>query len=243
MCVVVLLRRPGHRWPLLMAANREEMADRPARAPGRHWPDRPEVRAGYDDSSGGSWLGINDYGVTAALLNRYGTLGPQAGKRSRGELVLEALDHADASVAAKALLDLAPAAYRGFNLIIADDQDAYWLRSDEEKLTVTEIPEGFSMFGAWDRNDPADPRVKRHLSRFIAAPVPLPEAGDWGAWQALLAQEDKREPRHGLSLHLPNGYGTRASSLIAVPTLGDGRAPIFLHADGPPATHPYEAVA
>ena len=128
MCTVVLLRRPGSPWPLLLAANRDELRSRPWRPPGRHWPDRPEVVAGLDEEAGGSWLGINDHGVVAAVLNRVGTLGPAAGKRSRGELVLEALDHADAAAAAAALADLDPAAYRPFNLIVADNRDAYWLR-------------------------------------------------------------------------------------------------------------------
>jgi hypothetical protein len=113
---------------LVLAANRDELASRPARPPGRHWPDRAEVVAGLDVQAGGSWLGINDYGVVAGVLNRTGTLGPEAGKRSRGELVLEALDHADAAAAAQALSDLDPHAYRPFNLVIADNRDAFWLR-------------------------------------------------------------------------------------------------------------------
>jgi hypothetical protein len=128
MCTVVLLRRPGTPWPLLLAANRDELRSRPWRAPGRHWPDRADVIAGQDELAGGSWLGINDDGVVAAILNRTGTLGPADGKRSRGELVLEALDHADAAAAAAALADLDPAAYRPFNLIVADHRDAFWLR-------------------------------------------------------------------------------------------------------------------
>ena len=128
MCTVVLLRRPGSRWPLLLAANRDELKSRPWRPPGRHWPDRPDVVAGLDEQAGGSWLGINDHGVVAAVLNRVGTLGPATGKRTRGELVLEALDHADAAAAAAALADLDPAAYRPFNLIVADNRDAFWLR-------------------------------------------------------------------------------------------------------------------
>jgi hypothetical protein len=86
------------------------------------------VVAGLDVLAGGSWLGVNEYGVVAAVLNRVGTLGPAAGKRSRGELVLEALDHADAATAARALTDLDPNAYRPFNLVIADARDAFWLR-------------------------------------------------------------------------------------------------------------------
>ncbi len=128
MCTVVLLRRPGSPWPLLLAANRDELRSRPWRPPGRHWPDRPEVVAGLDQQAGGSWLGINDHGVVATVLNRVGTLGPETGKRSRGELVLDALDHEDAATAAAALADLEPAAYRPFNLIIADRRDAFWLR-------------------------------------------------------------------------------------------------------------------
>jgi hypothetical protein len=84
--------------------------------------------AGLDVQAGGSWLGVNDHGVVAGVLNRTGTLGPAAGKRSRGELVLEALDHADAAAAAQALTDLDPDAYRPFNLVIADHRDAFWLR-------------------------------------------------------------------------------------------------------------------
>ena len=102
MCTLVLLRRPAHDWPLIIAANRDEMVDRPALPPARHWPDRSEIVAGLDRLAGGSWLGLNDWGVAAAVLNRQGSLGPAAGRRSRGELVLEALDHADAVAAATA---------------------------------------------------------------------------------------------------------------------------------------------
>lgn len=128
MCTVVVLRRPEASWPLLLAANRDELSSRPWRLPARHWPDRPDVTAGLDVEAGGSWLGINDYGVVAAVLNRVGSLGPAENKRSRGELVLDALDHADARAAAEALGDVDPNAFRPFNLIIADRFEAYWLR-------------------------------------------------------------------------------------------------------------------
>ena len=97
MCTVVILRRPEHRWPILIAANRDEMLDRPWSPPARHWPDRAEVVAGRDELAGGTWLGVNDHGLVAAVMNRPGSLGPADDKRSRGELVLEALDHADAA--------------------------------------------------------------------------------------------------------------------------------------------------
>ena len=48
MCTVVILRRPGHDWPLILAANRDEMTGRPWLPPARHWSERAEVIAGQD---------------------------------------------------------------------------------------------------------------------------------------------------------------------------------------------------
>lgn len=173
MCTLVLLRRPDHRWPILIAANRDEMAGRPWKAPARHWPDRPEVVAGLDELAQGSWLGMNDHGVVAAILNRVGTLGPAPGKRSRGELVLDALDHADAAEAAKAFTDLNGRAWRPFNLIVADNRDAFWLKSEGHgPIQVTAITAGLHMISAMDLNDGASPRIATYHPRFTAATDP-----------------------------------------------------------------------
>jgi hypothetical protein len=241
LCSILLLVRPGHDWPLLAAANRDEMESRPWDAPGRHWPDRPEVLAGRDRLADGSWLGLNDHGVMAAILNRPGTLGPASGKRSRGELVLEALDHADAVDAAQALIALAPGAYRAFNLVIADNRDAFWLSNDERRVTLAELPPGFSMITAHDRNDTSSPRIARYLPRFEAAPVPDPAAGDWHGWTDLLAERRPERPREGMTVVTDTGYGTVSSALIALPASGsEERRPVFLFAAGRPGEAPYE---
>ena len=75
MCTVVLLIRPGHAWPLVLAANRDEMLNRAWDPPAAHWPDQPDVIAGRDRSGGGTWMGVNRAGVVAAVLNRPGSLG------------------------------------------------------------------------------------------------------------------------------------------------------------------------
>src|SRR6266571_2543061 len=146
MCTLVILRRPDHLWPVVIGANRDEMIARPWRAPARHLPGRPEIVAGLDLLAGGSWLGLNDWGVASAVLNRHGSLGPAPGQRSRGELVLEALDHADAVAAAAALSHLDPAAYRTFNLIVADNRDAFWLcHSGTGRVEAHPLADGLSL--------------------------------------------------------------------------------------------------
>ncbi len=223
MCTVVILHRPDHPWPLLFAANRDEMRDRPWKPPGRHWPDRPHVVAGLDELAHGTWLGVNDDGVLAGVLNRPGTLGPAPGLRSRGELVLEALDHADASAAVAALSAINPRAYRAFNLVVADDRDAYWIRSlgeGDTDVTVAEIPPGLSMITARDRNDLESARIRFHLPRFEQAPTPEPGRGDWRAWEELLKSREAEPdagPHGAMTIVTDTGFETISSSLIALP--------------------------
>lgn len=254
MCTLVILRRPEDDWPLVIAGNRDERYRRPWRPPGRHWPERPEVVAGLDEQAGGSWLGINDDGVVAVVMNRVGTLGPQANKRSRGELVLEALDHAEARQAAQALADLDPRAYRGFNLFVGDPRSAWWLRHRGEggpesgRVEVFEVPPGLHMLAAGDLDDTSLARIRIHLPRFRAAAAPAdPAAGDWGDWPRLLAQRDYPDedgPYAAMNLELPDGFGTVCSHLLALPRYPGfgGQRPVFWFAPGPPDRAGFEAV-
>jgi uncharacterized protein with NRDE domain len=251
MCTLVLLRRPGHDWPLVLGANRDEMIERPAKPPARHWPDRPEVVAGLDELAGGSWLGVNDHGVVAGMLNRTGSLGPAPGQRSRGELVLEALDHADALDAAMALGEIDPHAYRSFNMIIADNRDTFWLRHADPTgalpVEVRALGPGLAMIAAGDLDDTQTPRLRRFRPRFAAAASPDPGSADWAAWEALLA-DDSTEPQHGptsaMRFGTERGFATLSSAMIGLPAAqGSGSRPLFRFRTWQPAPTDWRDVA
>jgi hypothetical protein len=244
MCTLVILRRSEHAWPVLIGANRDEMIDRPSKPPGRHWPDRAEAIAGLDLLAGGSWLGLNDWGVAAAVLNRHGSLGPEAGLRSRGELVLEALDHADAVAAAQALSHLDPDSYRTFNLIVADNRDAFWLRhAGGDTIEVRPIKEGLSLIAAGDFDDFATPRLAYALIPFEAATPPDPDRDEWTAWQDLLGNDKAppgAPPQAALRFNTGRGYGTVSSGLIALPAVPSAKQrPIFRFAAWLPEPSPW----
>jgi len=210
--------------------------------------------AGLDIEAGGTWLGLNDTGVIAGVLNRRGSLGRDAKLRSRGELALEALDHADAVDAATALARLDGRSWRSFNMVIADNRDAFWIKSlgpsGDGKVAVAEISDGLHMLTSGELDDPASGRIATYLPRFRAAAPPDPDAGDWRGWEALLAArgegpetpDDARE--RSMCVVTETGFGTLSSSLIALPSRAEpGLKPIWRFAAGRPGETPYKSIA
>ena len=85
MCLIGLEHRASDRFPLVIAANRDEDYTRPTRD-AHFWDDAPEVLGGRDLLLGGSWLAITRSGRFAAVTNLHGAVrSPQ--NRSRGALV------------------------------------------------------------------------------------------------------------------------------------------------------------
>jgi uncharacterized protein with NRDE domain len=250
MCTVIVLYRPDHPWPLLIAANRDEMLNRPWQPPGRHWPDRPNVIAGLDELGKGTWFGLNSDRVAAGVMNRRNTLGPAMGKRSRGELVLKALDYSDAETAARALVRISPAEYRAFNLVIADCAGAYWLHYTDDitpgHIDMITLTPGLNMITAYDCNDLSSPRIRRYLPQFLTASAPDPEHVDWSAWKALLADRSSDPgvgPQGAMNVVTDHGFGTVSSLLLALPACNSsGIKPRWLFAAGRPDQVPYQEV-
>lgn len=221
MCTVVLLSNPAGECPLLLAANRDEWLGRPWDPPARHWPDQPDVLAGRDRTAGGTWLGLNDAGVVAAVLNRSNSLGPAPGKLSRGMLPLLALRQRTAAAAAAAIGALDGSAWRPFNLVLADRSGAFFLRGTAvATIDVVPLASGLHMATALDIDDPGSPRTQRYLPRFAATP--------WSDWGVLLADRGGA-PEEQINVTPRDGFGTGCASLIAL-----GPTTSFRFAAGPP---------
>ncbi|MFQ6021896.1 MAG: NRDE family protein [Acidiferrobacterales bacterium] len=86
MCILLLSLRQHPKFPLIVAANRDEYYDRPT-AVADFWEDAPDVLAGRDLLQGGTWLGITQQGRFAALTNFRDAESYRADRPSRGHLV------------------------------------------------------------------------------------------------------------------------------------------------------------
>jgi uncharacterized protein with NRDE domain len=218
MCTVVALLRPGHAFPVMLAANRDEHMKRPWDPPAAYWPDQPDVIAGRDRTAGGTWMGVNRAGVVAAILNRAGTLGPVLGKRSRGELPLLALRHPTARAAADAITGVDAGEWRDFNMVIADRGGAVFIRGlGAGHPEAAALADGVSMVTAYDPNDLHSPRVARHLPRLRTALPQSPD--DWQSWRAILSD---RSGDVGEQINVvPRGdFATVCSAFVCIPATG-----------------------
>lgn len=227
MCTVVVLIHPSH---VMLAANRDERIDRPWDPPAEYWPG---ILGGRDRTAGGTWMALNRHGLMAAVLNRPGTLGPTAGKRSRGELPLIALrDAATAAEAADMLATLDAGEWRGFNMVLADRSGAFFVKGPGHGHPQTmPLPQGVFMITAHDPNDLASPRTARHLPRFRSD---LPTPDDWSPWRAILSDRSG-DAAEQINVMPRGGFGTVCSSLVA----WTGATPDWLFAAGAPDRTPF----
>jgi len=85
MCLIAIAVHASPRYPIVIAANRDEFYDRPTR-PLHVWNDDPNVAGGRDLRAGGTWLAVTRDGRFAAVTNIRGNDGPP-NARSRGALV------------------------------------------------------------------------------------------------------------------------------------------------------------
>ena len=90
MCMLAILYRVAKNTPILLAANREEDATRPTQFP-KIQSGSPRVVCGNDKVAGGTWLGVNQFGLVAAVTNRARVRAPLE-PRSRGLLCRELLN-------------------------------------------------------------------------------------------------------------------------------------------------------
>jgi uncharacterized protein with NRDE domain len=126
MCLIAIAVRASTRFPLVIAANRDELYDRPTRA--LHvWDDDPNIAGGRDLRAGGSWLAVTRDGRFAAVTNIRGLDDPPT-PRSRGALVgdfvrsgIAPLEYAE---------DIRPEEYAGFHLIAGDRHHVAHVASD-----------------------------------------------------------------------------------------------------------------
>ncbi|WP_345859400.1 NRDE family protein [Shewanella algae] len=221
MCILFLALDQHPDYPLILCANRDEFHHRPT-APAHFWPPQQQLLAGKDLQAGGTWLGCNRLGTVAGLTNIRQPITQPDGMRSRGELVLKALD-SQTPIEPQWLSEHSDN-YNPFNLVFGQGKHFWCYHSPDKSLR--RLNRGFHAIsnGALDDIWPKMARGEQALERLISqsakpdidkllaimrdeTPAPdtsLPTTGVSLEWERRLSSIYIRHPE----------YGTRATSLI-----------------------------
>ncbi len=223
MCLIAFSFTPGHRRHLLLAANRDEFHERPARPMAWwEWPHGP--LAGRDDKAGGTWLAVARDGRWAAVTN-FRDPHASTGERSRGDLPLEFLQGSRSPAEYAGLVHRRRDEYGPFNLLVGT-RESLWYCSTHARAQAVEPGVHALSNGLIDEPWPKSRRVATALGGL---------AGTAGAvdCQRLLDLMHDREPAQdaelpdtGVGLELErflsspfivgDRYGTRCSTVLAL---------------------------
>jgi uncharacterized protein with NRDE domain len=234
MCTLIALHRQVAGAPLVVAANRDEFFDRPAEGPALRRVEGGTALAPRDLRAGGTWLGLGERGVFAAVTNRRCPQ-PDAARRSRGLLALDAMARPSARAAADMLAALPERAYNPFNCLVADTRECFALVY-EDRPRLQRLAPGAYVVGNVDPDTSDHPKVCRVRERARRA-ARLPR-GKVLAELAAICREHLSGGRtlDDTCVHL-DGYGTRSSALLLL--ADPAPASRFLFADGPPCSVEY----
>lgn len=232
MCTLAVAFRTDRRFPLVVAANRDEHLSRPAEGWAlREDPPAPRVAAPLDLRGGGTWIGLSPAGVFAAITNFHpGEPGwPDHTRRSRGELVLRALSAPGAAAGAEALAALDPARYNPFHLVVADAREAWLWRYDGHRAGLARLAPGLHVITERSAEG-EDPRSLRVRARWPLDPTVAALAG------VLSLPREGGEP--AVCVHDSEVYGTRSATILRL-AARLSESELFV-ADGPPCGAPFE---
>jgi hypothetical protein len=220
MCTVLLRYAPGGRWPLLLAAVRDEFVDRAWDPPGRHWSaDRATARlvGGRDRLAGGTWLAVDPARpAVAAVLNGVRLPEPAGGARpSRGGLPLAALTGGVPHLAA----------YDGVHLLRGALGRVELWTWDGATVRHRDLPPGDHVIVNDGVDVAGNPLVEEIRPALAAAADPDPRPGlpperAWGDWLPLLSGGgvDPADPRALIIRREYAGrpYGSTSATLLAL---------------------------
>jgi uncharacterized protein with NRDE domain len=229
MCTLIVLHRCVPETPLVVAANRDEFFGRPAEGPAVRDTPAGRVLAPLDRQAGGSWLGVNEHGLFAAVTNRR-CEAPDPNRRSRGLIVMDALRARSARQAADEIEGLERDAYNPFNLLVADARSAHVFSylGEPERADLAPGPHVVGNVHPADASSPKLARLRDEAAASVSSGRVLDELAE------ICRSHAGSGPFDATCVHAGD-YGTRSSTLLR---LGREDGELF-YASGAPCAREY----
>lgn len=224
MCLLVVAWRVHARFPLVVAANRDEFHARPA-APLAPWPQPAGMVAGQDLQAGGAWLAAHRDGRFGVITNFRDMQRPRRNAPSRGSLLPEWLRREESAAESLRRIETDSPGYAGFNLLLAD-RGELWYASNRADEFARPLPPG--LYGLsnhlLDTPWPKLERTRARVAQWLRSPSPVPQE----LFDALADREPAPDDTAAAALPptwraplsapfvLHPEYGTRCSTVVTI---------------------------
>jgi uncharacterized protein with NRDE domain len=248
--------------PLIVAANRDELYERPTVAMAALRETGPRILGGRDELAGGTWLAVSEHGQVAGLTNQPSAEGRDPTKRSRGELPVFFASYPSAAQAVERVTAaLHPSDYNPCWMLVGDRNSLFSVgiaggdQPEVEQPEVEQLPPGLHILvNAPLRASSAKvDRVARLIDEAMSAQPDDSPASAVAALEAVLRDHEPavKEPQvtsagwvrppevSAACVHTPS-HGTRSATTVCVPTAG---TPRIRFADGHPCEVPMRDVS
>jgi uncharacterized protein with NRDE domain len=252
MCTLAIYLRQFEKYPVVIAANRDEHFARPSEAP-KLWKGDPAIVAGKDLVAGGTWLGVNSAGIAAAIVNRRLQTEAPAAPRSRGLLCLDMLEAATLGEARAALPYEDAGRYQPFLLLVASGEGAFAVYNASSDVELIKVPPGLHVFSNTSFTIQNAEKLERAQQLFALAGEALgtilndtaslePAVGVLHEALRDHTAGEMPDAKGALCVHVPGAdYGTVSSSII-FQSQNDKRF-YYYHASGPPCRTDFHLAA
>jgi uncharacterized protein with NRDE domain len=229
MCLILFSYRMHCDYRLILAANRDEFYNRPT-APLAYWEEHPDVLAGRDLKSNGTWLGVTRSGRIAAVTNYRDPATYLPSAPSRGILVSNYLTGNSFPRQYLNTISKIGHTYNGFNLIAGDESGLYYYSN--RASGIRKLRPGF--YGISNHLlDTAWPKVNKGKARLRTQVTGKDKIELEKIWRVLADRSpvlDAELPDTGVGLQWERilspvfissqDYGTRSSSIVLIEKSG-----------------------
>ena len=229
MCLILFSYCMHPDYHLILAANRDEFYNRPT-APLGYWKEHPDVLAGRDLKSNGTWLGVTRTGRIAAVTNYRDPNTYRQNAPSRGILVSDYLTGNSTPAQYLKAINKIGHTYNGFNLIAGDGSELYYCSN--RATGIQKLKPG--IYGISNHLlDTAWPKVTKGKAQLRAQLMGKEEVEIEKIWRVLSDRSpalDTELPDTGVGLQwerilspvfiTSQDYGTRSSSIVLIKKSG-----------------------
>lgn len=228
MCILFVAVNKHKDFPLIIAANRDELFNRGTQQSG-FWLDPPNILAGKDLEAGGTWMGINQQGHIAALTNIRAPNRVMSNAITRGRLVSQYL-HSPLENYGQSLSETKNQ-YNGYNLLFGPWHKLSVYNNHLD--TIEQLTTGFYGLSNANLNSPW-PKINKGVKKLEEYCQDHQTIDPDILFSILLDNSqapDNTLPKTGIPLELERklssifilgeNYGTRSSTILTIDKNGD----------------------